>query len=398
MYFFRRLIRRLPGKVVQAIPVPHPKVTEGCGSRGSVGEICAHQSYVSVLIVTDTTLSLLGYEQAVVQSLQQYNIRCEVYSCISGEPVIPVVEQVRAAAWSMQADCIIGIGGGSVLDVVKMASAAVKYRHIGVKHLLLKFLPVPGRALPVIAIPATAGTGAEVSVGAIVLNASGVKKSTVIVGLNIPHVILDSELTLHAPHDITAACGIDALSHAIEAACSSVKVKPEHARYAHEGVKLIMEHLPVLLSQPQQVEARQGMCRAAMYGGYCISYQLAGYVHAFAHAIGAKYHMAHGKAIALVLVPVLQFQREACLHKYAYTARYSGIAHNGDSEAVAADKLLCAIAELTENCKLHIVSPVKPEDYTELTRMIIKDSINYSPMITMSSRHIKQVLTSITSK
>ncbi len=147
---------------MQAIPVPHPKVTEGCGSRGSVGEICAHQSYVSVLIVTDTTLSLLGYERAVVQSLQQYNIRCEVYSCISGEPVIPVVEQVRAAAWSMQADCIIGIGGGSVLDVVKMASAAVKYRHIGVKHLFLKFLPVLGRALPVIAIPATAGTGAEV--------------------------------------------------------------------------------------------------------------------------------------------------------------------------------------------------------------------------------------------
>lgn len=217
-------------------------------------------------------------------------------------------------------------------------------------------------------------------------------------GLNVTHVILDIELTLHAPHDVTAACGIDALSHAIEAACSSVKVKPEHASYAHEGVKLIMEHLPVLLSQPQQVEARQGMCRAAMYGGYCISYQLAGYVHAFAHAIGAKYHMAHGKAIALVLVPVLQFQREACLHKYAYTARYSGIAHNGDSEAVAADKLLCAIAELTENCKLHIVSPVKPEDYTELTRMIIKDSINYSPMITMSGEQIKQILISITSK
>lgn len=217
-------------------------------------------------------------------------------------------------------------------------------------------------------------------------------------GLNVTHVILDIELTLHAPHDVTAACGIDALSHAMEAACSSVNVKQEQACYAQESVKLVMENLPVLLAQPEQTDARQGMCRAALYGGYAINYQLAGYVHAFAHSIGAKYHMAHSKAIALTLMPVLKFQRQACMHKYAVTVRYCGIAHAHDSDDVAADKLMQALEELVAKCELHIAYPVKPEDYNELTRMIIKDSINYSPMITMSGEQIKQILISITSK
>ena len=371
-YIIRKQIHRLPGKVIHNIPIPQPEVVEGHASRKQVGEICRQCGYQQVLVVTDKTLSQLGYEQAITQSLNEAGVNYSIFNKINSEPTIAIIEAARKAALESQAECIVALGGGSVMDTCKMVAAGVKIPHLKIKTLLLKFLPVPDQTLPIIAVPSTAGTGAEVTVGAVVTNSRGTKSSTVLIGLNVTHVILDSELTIHAPQQVTAACGMDALSHCIEGAVSDVEVDESDARLSEEGVKLILQHLPTVMKDPENIEARLGMCRAAMYGGHAINTQLAGYVHAFAHSIGAKYHIPHG---------------------------YCNIVDDQTSDAEAADLFLQAIRQLMAQCGMDkLVSPVKACDHEVLTRMIVKDSINYSAPFTFSNNDIEQVLNTITPK
>ena len=376
----------MPGKVIHTIPLPEPEVTEGLAARTQIGEICSKAGYQHVLLVTDRTLSGLGYAKAITDSLEAAQISYSVYDDIHTEPNIAIIEAGRQLAIESHAECIIALGGGSVMDSCKMIAAGVKMPHLQVKALLLKFLPVPGNTLPLIMVPSTAGTGAELTVGAVVTNDQGAKSSTVLIGLNVTHVIHDSELTIHAPQSVTAACGMDALSHCIEGAISDTDVDEEDMQMSLEGIKLIFANLPIVLREPENNEARLAMCRAAMYGGNAINTQLAGYVHAFAHSIGAKYHMPHGQAISLMLMPVLEFQKEACQTKYERIAKYCGV-----------PDFLQAVRELMHTCSMdQIPSPVRSCDHEQLIPMIATDSINYSAPVTLSEKDIKAVLEGIT--
>ena len=389
----------MPGKVIHHVPLPEPQVVEGHGAREKIGEICQECGYKQVLLVTDQTLHSLGYELKIVQSLEETGIVCTLFADINSEPNIALIDKGRKIATECQAECVIAIGGGSVMDTCKMISAGAKMPHLSTKTLLRKFLVVPGKTLPMITVPSTAGTGAEVTVGAVVTNARGTKGSTVLVGLDVTHVILDSELTIHAPQLVTAACGMDALSHVVEGTLSDVAVYVEDAYHSLEGVRLILQHLPVVMREPENIESRLAMCRAAMYGGNAINTQLAGYVHAFAHSIGAKYHIPHGQAITLMMLPVLKYQKAACLSKYAMMARYCHLADDHTDDRHAADNFLQAVSDLIVTCGLDkLKSPVQPADYEELTRMIAADSINYSAPLTFSNEDIVRVLETMNSK
>ena len=384
-YYFRKQIHRLPGKVIHTIPLPEPEVTEGPASRAQIGELCHKAGYKHVLLVTDRTLSGLGYAKAITDSLEAAHKDYSVYDDIHTEPNIAIIEAGRQLAIDNHAECIIALGGGSVMDSCKMIAAGVKMPHLPVKALLLKFLPVPGSTLPIIMVPSTAGTGAELTVGAVVTNDQGAKSSTVLIGLNVTHVIHDSELTIHAPQSVTAACGMDALSHCIEGAISDTDVDEEDMQMSLEGIKLILANLPVVLREPENNEARLAMCRAAMYGGNAINTQLAGYVHAFAHSIGAKYHMPHGQAISLMLMPVLEFQKEACHERYEQIAQYCGV-----------PDFLQAVRELMHTCSMdQLSSPVRMCDHEQLIPMIAADSINYSAPVTLSEEDIRTVLQTV---
>ena len=370
-------------------------MTEGQGARRQIGEICRKAGLKQVLLVTDRTLSGLGFEQAITESLEAAHVGYSVFSDIHSEPNIAIIEAGRKQALETQSDAIVALGGGSVMDSCKMIAAGVRMPHVPVKALLLKFLPVPGKTLPLIMVPSTAGTGAEVTVAAVVTNEHGVKGSTVLIGLNVMHVVHDSELTLQAPKAVTAACGIDALSHCIEGVVADVQSTKEDVRMSMEGVKLILENLTLLTSErvneltnERVNEARLKMCRAAMYGGNAINTQLAGYVHAFAHSIGAKYHLSHGQAISLMLMPVLEYQKETCMQKYAELAQFCGV-----------PDFLQSVRDLLKTCGLNrIESPVRACDHEELIPMIAADSINYSAPMTLSNEDIKAVLTEVTNE
>ncbi len=396
-YIFRKQIHRLPGKVIHHVPLPEPQVVEGHGARAQIGEICKKNGYKQVLMVTDQTLHNLGYEQKIVQSLEESGVGCKLFADINSEPTAALITAGRKAALECNAECVIALGGGSVMDTCKMIAAGARLPHLRTRALLLKFLVVPGKTLPMITVPSTAGTGAEITVGAVVTRNRGVKGSTVLIGLNVTHVVLDSELTIHAPQMVTAACGMDALSHVVEGVVSDVDPDEENMRLSMEGTRLILQHLPVVVREPENVESRLAMCRAAMYGGNAINTQLAGYVHAFAHSIGAKYHIPHGQAITLMMLPVLEYQKKSCLSKYAMLARYCHLVEENASDSDAAEAFLQSIRHLITTCGLdNLPLPVKVADYEELTHMIAADSINYSAPMTFSNEDIVRVLEEVT--
>ncbi|MBQ9809521.1 MAG: iron-containing alcohol dehydrogenase, partial [Spirochaetales bacterium] len=284
---------------------------------------------------------------------------------------------------------------GSVLDSSKIIASSARHPRLPLRQFLLKFAIVNDGSLPMINIPSTAGTGAECTVGAVVKNSRGVKKSTVVVGLTITHVILDSELIVNAPQAVTVWCAIDALSHGLEGLLADVSSSEDDIFKSRECVRLILENLPVLLGDPGNIEARQATLLAAHYGGNAINTQLAGYVHAFAHSLGAMYHIPHGKAIAWCLLPVMKAQENQRYERLA--ALYSHCHPEERLDCVAAaDKFILEVESLLARCGLEKGCPLlKVSDYEVLRKMINADSINYSPSRTLTDNEIRMLLDQI---
>lgn len=395
-YTGRRMIRKVPGSVIKAAPLPDPELIEGFGRRDAVGELCAKKGFKSVLLVTDQTLFQLGLHEKAVDSLQEHGIPYTLFHEIDSEPTVRIVDAGRRVAADCKADCIIALGGGSVLDSSKIIAAAAKHPKQAITHYLHKFAFVKKGTLPMINIPSTAGTGAECTVGAVVKNKHGAKSSTVLVGMDVPYVILDSELLISAPQSVTTWCAVDALSHGLEGLLADIKSSDEDIRKSRECVRLILENLPKLLEDPKNIEARQATLLAAHYGGNAINTQLAGYVHAFAHSIGALYHIPHGKAIAWCLIPVVGAQENIRYDELAALAVHCGLSEAEEPKENAADKMLAALKALLELCGLEKgCAQLQESDYDKLVSMIDADSINYSPSRTFRDSEIRIMLDQI---
>ena len=393
LYILRTLIRKLPGIVIRSVPLPDPETLSGHGARDRTGEFCRKYGFTRILLVTDKTIFSLGLHEKITASLKEHGVAYSVFSDISSEPDLTIIDSGRQAFEECRADAIIALGGGAVLDSCKMIAAGGRLKRRRSASLLRKFLFVPGKTFPIIAVPSTAGTGAEITVGAVVTDRKGNKAASVVVGLDVRGVILDSELTVKAPKAITCACGIDALSHGLEGVVASVKVSDDNMQKSMECVRLVLENLPVLIREPGDIEARQNMCLAANYGGNAINRQLAGYVHAFAHTIGARYHIPHGNAIALSLLPVMAAQKKKCLPQLAALSRYCGFSALPEDDTAAAEKLLGEIQKLLMLCSLGQTLPVIPKkDYGSLAKAIAVDSINYSPPVVFSKKNIYNIL------
>ncbi|MBQ1820148.1 MAG: iron-containing alcohol dehydrogenase [Clostridia bacterium] len=395
-YLGRKAIRKVPGVVIKAAPLPNPTLYEGFGKRAEVGAICEQAGFKTALVVTDQTLFSLGLHEKITASLTAHGVAYTLFHEIDSEPTVRVVDAGRKAAAEAKADCVVALGGGSVLDSGKIIAAAAKHPNAAITHYLHKFAFAGNGTLPMINVPSTAGTGAECTVGAVVKNKRGTKSSTVIIGMEVTAVILDSELLIGAPPAVTTWCAIDALSHGLEGLLADVDSSEEDIKKSRECVRLVMENLPVLLKDPKNIEARQATLLAAHYGGNAINTQLAGYVHAFAHSIGALYHIPHGKAIAWCLVPIVEAQENIRSDALKALAVYCGIAHEAEEAEAAADRMILALRRLLVQCGLENgCKLLKPEDYDRLVGMIDADSINYSPSRTFSDSEIVMLLDQI---
>lgn len=253
---------------------------------------------------------------------------------------------------------IVACGGGSVMDAAKLASVLVTDEY-GVKELL----DDPGRAkkcVPVIMIPTTAGTGAEVTPNAIVAVPEKELKVGIVNPNMIPdHVILDARMIKNLPRKIAAATGADALAHCIEC-FTSAKANPFSDLYALEGLDLILNNIEKACDDPDAMTEKNRMQIAAYYGGLAITASGTTAVHALSYPLGGKYHIAHGVSNAILLAPVMRFNEPACRERLA--AAYDRCCHEEKTCRTAEEKSAWIILRLEEIVK-HLDIPTSLKEF-----------------------------------
>ncbi|MCX6896434.1 MAG: iron-containing alcohol dehydrogenase [Verrucomicrobia bacterium] len=294
-----------------------------------------------------TSAPLLGTIAPFVQKLESGGATVTVCSAVNAEPGIRMFEEVLALAESVSPDAVIGIGGGSAMDVAKLVAALVgSPQRI---HEVFGINKLAGRDVYLVCLPTTAGTGSEVSPNAILLDERDQLKK----GVVSPHLVADAAyvdplLTVSVPPAVTAATGLDALVHCIEAYANKF-AHPLVDIYALEGIRLIGGNLLAAVQDGKNLVARENMALGSLFGGLCLGPVNTAAVHALAYPLGSEFHIAHGVANALLLPHMMRFNLPAALERYANVAVALGAARNG-SPATTAEEGLRRVAELTRQC------------------------------------------------
>lgn len=358
-------------KAVQALtyilPVSHPIVFAGPNSSLNLCDHMHQLGMKKVLIVTDTVLVSLGLIQPIQDKLEQAGIQVTVFSEVKPDPTFDVVEQSLVTFQSSQSDSILAVGGGSTIDTSKVLALAAS-NHKTPKQ-LIGILKARKPAYPLFVIPTTAGTGSEVTVAAVLSDNETHVKGLVIDPKVVPlATALDPVIMQGMPPAITADTGIDALTHAIESWVSGFATD-ETDYFARAGVKLILENLYTAWSDGKNLAAREAMALGSHYAGLAMNKAAIGYVHALAHQLGAKYGVPHGRANAIILPHVLEFNRSASEKRLAQLAREIGITDNQTSDFQAADVLIERIKTLLKDLKINTqVNGITPDDFPDMIK------------------------------
>ena len=273
-----------------------------------LGEIIS-QGIHKIVIFTDKSLLSLGLVALPIQIIEEKGIDYVVLSEIPAEPNYHEAQAVIDSFKKEEADFIIAVGGGSVMDVAKLASILATDEYT-VKDLLDNPL-LATKQVPSLMIPSTAGTGAEATPNAIV----GVPEKDLKIGIVNPamiadYVLLDGRMIENLPKPIAAATGVDALCHAIEC-FTSAKANPISDTFALEALDLIMNNVIEACTNPQALEAKRKMLLGSFYAGVAITASGTTAVHALSYPLGGKYHIAHGVSNAILLTPVMKFNEPA---------------------------------------------------------------------------------------
>ena len=295
------------------------------------------------LIVTDAGFLRTGLIDAPTRSLEQAGLAVSIYSDVIADPPQAVVLQAVAFAQSEQVDLVIGLGGGSSMDVAKLiAVLAGSVQDIAAIYGIGN---VRGERLPLVQIPTTAGTGSEVTNIAIVTTGETTKTGVVAPQLYADLAILDATLTLGLPPKVTAATGIDAMVHAIEAFTSRHKKNPMSDMLARHALSLLSDNLLKACRDGQNLAARQAMLLGAYFAGQAFSNAPVAAVHALAYPIGGIFHVPHGLSNSLVLPHVLRFNLPAAATHYAELAAIVAPHATGTEEA-RAEALIGAMQQI----------------------------------------------------
>lgn len=303
----------------------------------------------SVFLVT--TKPTLGLCQPLIEALRAQGSSVTLWHDMRGEPTIPEFGHALGAAQRAKVDAVVGLGGGSAMDVAKLVAALFDGRQsieeaIGVNKLL-------GRALWVACIPTTAGTGSEVTPIAILADETKDLKKGIVSRHLVPDAAyLDPLLTISMPAAVTAATGLDALTHCVEAYANRF-AHPLVDVYALSGISLIARSLERAVLNGQDIEARSAMLRASLSGGLCLGPVNTAAVHALAYPLGGEFHIAHGLANALLLPHVLRFNIEAAPERYADIAYALGTQPSGAVLADAQDGI-ARIEALITRCGVEV--------------------------------------------
>ena len=337
-------LKAAAGIVTRRLPIPQPLLLVGPGASARLGQAIADFGHRRLLLVTDPVVTKLGLLAPLTEALTARGTPFTVFDDISADAPLPQIERGITCFRSAGCDAVVAVGGGSVIDAAKaIALAAANDRS---PRELVGYFKGRHGAAPIYAVPTTAGTGSEVTVAAVIADTDRGAKLVIADTRIVPTIAaLDPGLMVGLPPSITAATGMDALTHAIEAYIGGWST-PRTDRAALAAVAMIYRHLPTAFADGNNLEAREQMALAAAYAGLAFTRANVGNVHAIAHQLGAKYHVAHGLANAMLLPAVLRRSAPAVGAKLAVLARHAGVAAPRDKEATLARKFLDSVEAL----------------------------------------------------
>lgn len=352
--------------ITLVIPAPRPLVFIGTDSALKLCASISQLGMTNVLIVTDAVLLGLGVIQPIETELQRFGIKTSVFSGVTPDPTFQVVDDGLVLLKSSNCDSVLAIGGGSAIDAAKVMALSASNQKSPKQ--LIGILKGRKPSLPLFVIPTTAGTGSEVTIGAVLSDNQTHQKGLVIDPKVVPlATALDPKIMQGMPRTVTADTGLDALTHALEAWVSTFATQ-ETDYYAGAAVRLIFKNLPLAWADGKNLAAREAMALASHYAGLALNQAGLGYVHAIAHQLGAHYGVPHGRANAIVMPHVLEFNRQVSAKRLAILAQRAGLVDGNFSDQQAADIFIQQVKSLLVD--LQIDTQIKGINRKDFPNMI----------------------------
>lgn len=332
----------------------------GPGAVRQLGTLTAAMGLKRVLIVTDKILVKAGVLEQTRAPLAEAGLACEVFDGGTPEPSLDVAAQCVEQARAFKPDGVLGLGGGSNMDLAKIAATVLT--HGGTPRDYVGDGKVPGPVMPIVCVPTTSGTGSEVTAASVLTDTANQLKVGVLSNYLRPRLaVVDPRLTLSCPPKVTADSGIDALTHAIEAytavdnatfplpAGETTVYQGRHPLgdcLAEKAIALVGQHLVRAVREPQNLEAREGMSLAATLAGLAFSNVGVALVHAMEYPVGGAVHCSHGAGNGLLLPFVMRYNLPVRQKEFARIAQLLGQDIAGLSEEQAALKAVEAVEQL----------------------------------------------------
>lgn len=368
------------------LPIPIPELLTGGGSVKKLAETVKKRDLSHVLVVTDKVLTGLGLARGMLDSLSENGITVTVFDDVQPNPTIGNIEAGLKCYIDSGCQGIIAFGGGSPMDCAKVIGA----RASNPKSTVLKMrgmFRVWRKPPPIFAVPTTAGTGSETTIVAVVSNPETHEKFAIIDFKLAPQVaVLDPELMLGLPPEITTATGMDALTHAVEAyiGLHGTRFRNEKAKAA---VKIIFEDLEAVYQDGSDLARRENMALASFYAGVAFTRASVGYVHAVAHNLGGLYGVPHGLANAVVLPYVLELSRKDAREKLARLAVAGGIGTADESSETLSLRFVEKIKSMNRNMNIpETIQALEEADIPLIAKRALKEANPLYPVPTILDR------------
>lgn len=348
----------------------------GPGARkellGEVRRLGLHKA----LVCTDKDLIKFGVAQKVLDVLDEANIPYEVFSEIKQNPTVKNVKLGLEAFAKSGADFLLAIGGGSSIDTSKAIGIITNNPEFADVVSLEGVADTKHKSVPIIALPTTAGTAAEVTINYVITDEENAKKMVCVDPNDIPAIaIVDAELMYTLPRSLTAATGLDALTHAIEGLITKGAWEMSDM-FEIKAIEMIARHLETAVNEPSNPEARDGMAVAQYVAGMAFSNVGLGAVHGMAHPLGAIFDIPHGVANALLLPIVMEFNAPAAIDKYVIIAKAMNAYKEGMTREEAAEAAVEAVRQLSIRVGIpqHLAElGIKEEDLPRLAKAAFAD-------------------------
>ena len=342
--------------LLRLLPRNAPVVYKGINSALVMCEQVAILGFTRVIIVTDNFLGGSGILDGIKSTLADTNVEFVVYDGVLPDPSFDQVQAGEALLRTEKCQAVIAVGGGSVLDAAKMM--AMLHTNPGPLEKFDGIQKCKKPGLPLFAVPTTAGTGSEITLAAIITDPVSHKKIPVVDSKMIPgYVALDAEIMKGMPPGITAATGMDALTHAVESYLSKASTEATEIQ-ARAAIRLIFKYLVKAYKDGSDMEARDGMALASFYAGAAFGKTSVGYVHGIAHQLGRVCGTPHGNANAMVLPEVLAAYGDCVHQRLADLARLVNLGETGSSSSQLAGLFIQAIIDMRQEMDL----PLQPQD------------------------------------